>query len=64
MKLLEQQGLKPEEIDYVVECSEEACGDINQRGGGNFAKAIAEVVGLTNATGSDLVVSVQLLHTL
>ncbi len=43
-----------DDIDYVVECSEEACGDINQRGGGNFAKAIAEVVGLVNATGSDL----------
>mgnify|MGYP003084080139 CR=1 FL=1 len=51
---LRATGVKPEEIDYVVECSEEACGDINQRGGGNFAKAIAEVVGLTNATGSDL----------
>ena len=41
-------------IDYVIECSEEACGDINQRGGGNFAKSIAEIAGLTNATGSDL----------
>jgi betaine reductase len=40
-------------IDYVIECSEEACGDMNQRGGGNFAKAIAEVAGATNATGSD-----------
>ena len=26
---------------------------MNQRGGGNFAKAIAEMVGLTNASGSD-----------
>ena len=54
LEALKATGVKPEEIDYVVECSEEACGDINQRGGGNFAKAIAEVVGLTNATGSDL----------
>ena len=54
LEALRATGVKPEEIDYVVECSEEACGDINQRGGGNFAKAIAEVVGLTNATGSDL----------
>lgn len=42
------------DIDYVIECSEEACGDMNQRGGGNFAKAIAESVGALNATGSDL----------
>ena len=27
---------------------------MNQRGGGNFAKAVAEMAGLTNATGSDL----------
>ena len=26
---------------------------MNQRGGGNFAKAAAEIVGLPNATGSD-----------
>ena len=40
-------------VDYVIECSEEACGDMNQRGGGNFAKAIAEISGAVNATGSD-----------
>ena len=42
------------DIDYIIECSEEACGDMNQRGGGNFAKAIGETLGLNNATGSDL----------
>lgn len=46
-------GLSVEDIDYVVDCCEEACGDMNQRGGGNFAKSVAEIVGLTNATGSD-----------
>jgi betaine reductase len=46
-------GLKPQEVDYIVECSEEACGDMNQRGGGNFAKAIGEICGCANATGSD-----------
>ena len=40
-------------IDYVIECSEEACGDMNQRGGGNFAKSIAEIAGATKSTGSD-----------
>jgi len=42
------------DVDYVLECSEEACGDINQRGGGNFAKAIAEMTGCNNANGSDV----------
>lgn len=42
------------DIDYILECSEEACGDINQRGGGNFAKAIAEMAGCVNANGSDV----------
>ena len=52
--LIEKNDLAATDIEYVVECSEEACGDINQRGGGNFAKAIAEMIGAVNATGSDL----------
>ena len=51
--LIKSHNLDVNTIDYVIECSEEACGDMNQRGGGNFAKAIAEAVGATNATGSD-----------
>jgi len=51
--LLWRAGGEPEEIEYLIECSEEACGDMNQRGGGNFAKAIAEMAGCVNATGSD-----------
>ena len=42
-----------EDIEYVIDCCEEACGDMNQRGGGNFAKAAAEIAGLVNASGSD-----------
>ncbi|MGO1712016.1 MAG: glycine/sarcosine/betaine reductase complex component C subunit beta [Senegalia sp. (in: firmicutes)] len=53
LNLLDKNDIDPKAIDYVVECSEEACGDMNQRGGGNFAKAIAEVAGCINATGSD-----------
>ncbi|WP_100065513.1 glycine/sarcosine/betaine reductase complex component C subunit beta [Miniphocaeibacter massiliensis] len=53
ISLLRNSSINKDDIDYVIECSEEACGDINQRGGGNFAKAIAEVAGLTNASGSD-----------
>jgi betaine reductase len=51
--LLEKNNIDAASIDYVIECSEEACGDMNQRGGGNFAKAIAEKCNAINATGSD-----------
>ncbi|SKC92946.1 hypothetical protein SAMN02194393_05553, partial [Maledivibacter halophilus] len=51
--LIHNNKLDPASIDYVIECSEEACGDMNQRGGGNFAKSIAEMGGAVNATGSD-----------
>lgn len=53
LHLLDKNNINPEDIEYVIECSEEACGDMNQRGGGNFAKSIAEIAGLINATGSD-----------
>jgi len=52
--LVAKNNIDPLTIDYVIECSEEACGDMNQRGGGNFAKSIAEMGGAVNATGSDL----------
>lgn len=42
------------EIDLVIDCSEEAVGDMNQRGGGNLAKAAAEIAGYAGATGADL----------
>src|SRR6056297_1707465 len=55
MKNLEYRNdIDLSEVDYILECSEEACGDINQRGGGNFAKAIGEMAGATDATGSDV----------
>lgn len=54
LHLLQQTGINKTDIEYVLECSEEACGDMNQRGGGNFAKAAAEMAGLENATGSDV----------
>ena len=50
---LKSTGIAKEDVEYVIDCSEEACGDVNQRGGGNFAKAVAEIAGLVNATGSD-----------
>ncbi len=51
--LIYRSKIAPESIEYVIECSEEACGDMNQRGGGNFAKAICENAGAVGATGSD-----------
>lgn len=46
-------NIDPGSVDYIIETSEEAAGDMNQRGGGNFAKAIGEKSGCINATGSD-----------
>jgi hypothetical protein len=54
LQLSELQGVDMADVDYILECSEEACGDVNQRGGGNFAKAIGEMAGCVNATGSDV----------
>ena len=50
---IDSTGIAKEDVQYVIDCSEEACGDVLQRGGGNFAKAAAEIAGLVNATGSD-----------
>ncbi len=51
--LLAKTGLAAGDVEYIIECSEEACGDMNQRGGGNFAKSIGEICECVNATGSD-----------
>ncbi|MBE5784871.1 MAG: glycine reductase [Clostridiales bacterium] len=53
LSAIRNAGITKEEVEYVIDCSEEACGDMNQRGGGNFAKAAAEIAGLSAATGSD-----------
>jgi betaine reductase len=52
--LLNALKLNPQEIDFVISCSEEAVGDRYNRGGGNLAKAIGEEVGCANASGSDV----------
>ncbi|NLY50577.1 MAG: glycine reductase [Firmicutes bacterium] len=51
--LLAKSGTDPQTVDYIIEASEEAAGDMNQRGGGNLAKAIGEWAGCLAATGSD-----------
>lgn len=54
LHLIKNSGLAPADIDFVVECSEEAVGDVMQRGGGNLAKAVAEIAGCGNASGFDV----------
>ncbi len=52
--LLLKEDIAPEEIEYVISCSEEAVGDRYNRGGGNLAKAIAEMAGCEEAAGVDI----------
>ncbi len=52
--LLKRAGLAPTDVDFLVSCSEEACGDRYNRGGGSMAKAIGEMCGCLNASGHDV----------
>lgn len=54
LHLLKNTGMPANEVDFIIECSEEAAGDMNQRGGGNIAKAIAEIADCGNASGCDV----------
>ena len=47
-------SIRPTDIDYLLGCGEEAIGDRYNRGGGNLAKAVGEMCGCVNATGSDV----------
>jgi len=50
----EHGPIDPAEVDYLLNTGEEAVGDRYQRGGGSLSKAVGEVVGCVNATGSDI----------
>jgi len=52
--LLVQEQLDPLTLPYVLNSGEEAVGDRYQRGGGNLAKAVAEMCGCQAATGVDI----------
>lgn len=52
--VLKARDLDPTEVDYLFNTGEEAVGDRYQRGGGSLSKAVGEVVGCLNATGSDI----------
>ncbi|HEX2700215.1 MAG TPA: glycine/sarcosine/betaine reductase complex component C subunit beta [Acidimicrobiales bacterium] len=54
LHLLHNEGVDPASVDFVIGCGEEAVGDRYQRGGGNMAKAVAEVAGLSEASGMDV----------
>ncbi|MBA3267989.1 MAG: glycine reductase [Acidimicrobiia bacterium] len=54
LRLLAAHNIDPTSIDYVLSCGEEAIGDRYQRGGGNLAKAVAQMSGLTEASGADI----------
>jgi len=53
-RLLEDHQIDPESIDYVISAGEEAIGDRYQRGGGNLAKSVAAMAGLSEASGADV----------
>jgi betaine reductase len=52
--LMNKSAMDLGDVDFIMSCSEEAVGDRYQRGGGNMAKAVAEMGGLLNATGCDI----------
>ncbi len=52
--LFKRAGVVPEEIDFVLDCTETAVGDRYNRGGGSLSKAMAEMCGCSNATGNDI----------
>jgi betaine reductase len=52
--LLNDGGFDPAGVQYILNTGEEAVGDSFQRGGGNMAKAVGEMCGLENSTGSDV----------
>lgn len=52
--LLAQEHIDPNAIPYILNSGEEAVGDRYQRGGGNLAKAVAEMCACQAATGVDI----------
>ena len=53
-QLLAQMRMEPGDVEYLLGCGEEAVGDRYQRGGGSISKAMAEMAGCAQATGSDV----------
>jgi betaine reductase len=53
-EVFKNSPIDPEDVDYIFNTGEEAVGDRYQRGAGSLSKAIGEVIGCLNATGSDI----------
>jgi len=43
LRLLQRAGITPEQVDFVLDCTETAIGDRYNRGGGSMSKAVAEM---------------------
>lgn len=54
VELRRRNNFGPGGMRYVVDCRKRACEDMDQRGGGNFAKTSAEIVGYGNTTNSNV----------
>jgi betaine reductase len=54
LRLVADNGIDPDSIDYVLGAGEEAIGDRYQRGGGNLAKSVAAAADCSNASGADV----------
>ncbi|MGA7874499.1 MAG: glycine/sarcosine/betaine reductase complex component C subunit beta [Desulfoferrobacter sp.] len=52
--VLTKADIVPQDVDFILSCSEEAVGDRYNRGGGSLSKAIGEMCGCINATGCDV----------
>ncbi len=52
--MFKRAGIVPEDVDFVLDCTETAIGDRYNRGGGSLSKAMAELCGCVNATGHDV----------
>lgn len=52
--LFKRSGVGPDEVDFILSCSEEAVGDRYNRGGGSLSKAIGEMCHCVNASGHDI----------
>jgi len=54
LRRLVQDTGAAEPVEFLIGCGEEAVGDRYQRGGGNLAKAMGELAGVTTAGGVDV----------
>jgi len=52
--LLRRADISPDQVDFLVSCSEDAVGDRYNRGGGSLSKAIGEMCRCVNASGHDV----------